>query len=66
MEQIDIKNRARSLYVVELVSLMVKEEEEEGENAILAFPGSICGRQFASVTAVVLDVKSLIEHGDEG
>ena len=32
MERIDIKNRARSLSVVELVHLMVKEAE--GENAI--------------------------------
>ena len=34
MEQIDIKNGARSSCIHELVRLMAKEEEEERQNAI--------------------------------
>ena len=28
--------------------------------------GSVCGRGFAGLLAVLLDVKSLVEHGGEG
>ena len=70
MKQIDIKNRARSSCLLELVHLMAKEEEEEeeeeeeGENTILAHAGSI--RKQVGVTVGVLGVKSLIEHDGEG
>ena len=45
---------------------MAKEEEEEGENAILALTGSICRQGFVGVTVGVLGVKSLIEHDSKG
>ena len=61
MEQIDIKNGARSSCVLELVRLKAKEEEE-GENAIFGTCRFVCRQQFVGVTVGVLDVKSLIEH----
>ena len=40
-------------------------KEEEGENAVLAFAGSVCRRWFVGVMVCVLGVKSLAEHDGE-
>ena len=65
MEQIGIKNGARSLHVLELVHLMAKEEEE-GENTTFGTSSSVCRWQFVDVMVGVLDVKSFVKHIGEG
>ena len=64
MEQVGVKNNARSRCGVELASLERKKKNEKV--SFSAPPGSVCRRRFSWVTMDLLGVKSLVEHDGEG